>query len=158
MGLGAGGCSYRLESPHLPNEAGTLGLAAVRNRTFTGELDVRLQHRLRSLLLRHPGFQIGQPEHADLVLDVELSDLNVIRARDLASTNLTSVSYRLVGFISLYDRRSSQYYFNRQPVVSTSHQDFDTPVTETPAIRDEGLDDAVEGFARQVEGMLFYTF
>jgi hypothetical protein len=154
----AAGCGYRVDTPRLPGNAGTLAIGVIRNRTFQGELDVRLQHRLRSLLLKHPGFELGPPDHSDLILDIELTQFRVVRGRDLASTNLTNVSFQLVGLVSVYDRRQSRYYVNRQPVNSTSRLDFDSPTVETPAIRDEGLEDAVSSFAIQVENLVFLTF
>jgi hypothetical protein len=154
----AAGCGYRVDTPRLPGNAGTLAIGVIRNRTFQGELDVRLQHRLRSLLLKHPGFELGAPDHSDLILDIELTQFRVVRARDLASVNLNSVSFQLVGLVSVYDRRQSRYYVNRQPVNSTSRLDFDAPTVETPAIRDEGLEDAVLSFATQVENLVFLTF
>lgn len=154
----AAGCGYRVDTPRLPGNAGTLAIGVIRNRTFQGELDVRLQHRLRSLLLKHPGFELGPPDHSDLILDIELTQFRTVRARDLASVNLNSVTFQLVGLVSVYDRRQSRYYVNRQPVSSTSRLDFDAPTVETPAIRDEGLEDAVLSFATQVENLVFLTF
>jgi hypothetical protein len=152
------GCGYSLETPRLPGNAGTLAIGTIRNRTFTGELDVRLQHRLRSLLLKHPGFELSVPERSDLILDIELTEFRAVRARDLATTSLTSVSYQLIGLVSVYDRRHSRYHIRRQPVNSVSRLDFDTPTVETPAIRDEGLEDALQSFSVQVENLLFLTF
>jgi len=151
-------CGYARETPRLPGNAGTIAIAAIRNRTLQGEVDVRLAHQLRSLFLKHPGIQIGPVDHSDLVLDIELTLMRIVRARDLASTNLTSESFQLAGQVSVFDRRTSQYYVYRQSVQSISHLDFDSPTIETPAIRDEGLDDAIKSFAQQVENLLFLTF
>lgn len=156
--LGAVGCAYRLETPRLPGNAGTLFIGVIRNRTFAGELDVRLQHRLRELLLKHPGVELGPMDQSDLILDIELTVFRPVRGRDIASTNLTSVSYQLAGLVSVYDRRQGRYYFKRSPVSVVSVIDFDTPTIETPAIRDEGIEDALQSFALQVENLLFLTF
>ena len=152
------GCGYTRETPRLPGNAGTVAIGNIRNRTLTGAADVRLGHRLRALLLKHPGIQLATPEHSDLVLDIELTLLRVVRARNLATTSLTSVSYQLAGEVSVYDRRTSQYFVFRQLVQSISHLDFDSPTIETPGIRDEGLDDAIQSFATQVENLLFLSF
>jgi len=152
------GCGYSRESPRLPGNAGTVAIGNIRNRTLTGEVDVRLGHRLRALLLKHPGIELAAPEHSDLVLDIELTLLRTVRARNLSTTNLTSVSFQLAGQVSVYDRRTSQYYVFRQTVQSTSRLDFDSPTVETPGIRDEGLDDAIQAFALQVENLLFLSF
>lgn len=152
------GCGYRLDTPRLPDNAGTLAIGTIRNRTFQGELDVRLQHRLRSLLAKHPGFELTTPDHSDLVLDIELTQFRAVRARDLVSTNLTSVSFQILGLVSVYDRRKGKFYIARQPVNSVSTLDFDSPTVETPAIRDEGLEDAIQTFASNVENLLFLAF
>lgn len=152
------GCGYTRESPRLPGNAGTVSIGTIRNRTLTGEVDVRLGHRLRALLLKHPGIELATPDHSDLVLDIELTLLRVVRTRNLATTSLTSVSFQLAGTVSVYDRRTSQYYVYRQTVQSVSRLDFDSPTVETPGIRDEGLDDAIQSFAAQVEDMLFLSF
>ncbi|HUJ76079.1 MAG TPA: hypothetical protein VL359_14540 [bacterium] len=156
--LALAGCSYQLESPRLPGDASTLALGTFNNRTFTGELDIRLQHRLRDLLLRNPGFELTDVSRSDLVLDVEITGLDIARARNLASTNLSSESYTMTGLVSLYDRRARRYEFNGRAVVGSFNLDFDAPTTETPAIRDQGLDGAVQDFARNVEALLFYSF
>lgn len=152
------GCGYARESPRLPGNAGTVAIGTIRNRTLTGEVDVRLAHRLRALLLKHPGIELAVPEHSDLVLDIELTLLSVVRARNLSSTSLTSVSFQLAGQVSVYDRRTSQYYVFRQALQSSSRLDFDSPTVETPGIRDEGLDDAIQSFAAQIENLLFLSF
>jgi len=156
-GLLLAGCRYRVESPRLPGNAGTLAIGLIRNRTFAGELDVRLQHRLRDLLQKHPRVELGTPDHSDLILDIELTQFTVGRGRDLVSTNLTSVSFELVGLVSVFDRRHSQYYVRRYPVSSSSSVDFDAPTVETPAIRDEGIEAALQSFALQVENLLFQS-
>jgi len=153
--LGMSGCAYRMGSPRLPGDAGTLAIAVIRNRTFAGELDVRLQHRLRELLLKHPGVELGPIDHSDLILDIELIQFQPVRTRDIASTNFTSVSYLLSGLVSVYDRRRGVYYFRRSQIAASSKLDFDTPTIETPAIRDEGVEDALNAFALQVENLLF---
>ena len=153
--LGTMGCSYHVGSPRLPGNAGTLAIGVIRNRSFTGELDVRLQHRMRELLLKHPGVQLGPTDHSDLILDIELIQLQPVRSRDIASTNFTSVSYVLSGLVSLYDRRQGRYYYKRSQITVSSTLDFDTPTIETPAIRDEGIEDALNLFALQVENLIF---
>jgi len=158
LALGVAACGYRWESPRLPGNAGTIAIAEIRNRTLTGEVDVRLAHQLRALLLKHPGIQLTTPDHSDLVLDIELTVLRIVRTRDLATTSLTGVSYQLAGQVSVYDRRSRQYYIYHEVLQGISTLNFDSPTVETPAIRDEGLDDAIQDFALKVEDTLFLSF
>jgi len=155
--LGSFGCAYHLATPRLPGNAGTLHIAVIRNRTFTGELDVRLQHDLRELLLKHPGVELGPMDRSDLILDIELTQFRSVYGLNIASTNLSSVTYQLAGLVSVYDRRQSRYYVKKTPISAVSAIDFDTPTVETPAIRDEGIEDALKTFAVQVENLLFQT-
>lgn len=158
VSLTVAACGYHWESPRLPGNAGTIAFADIRNRTLTGEVDVRLAHRLRALLLKHPGIQLTTPDHSDLVLDIELTVLRIVRTRDLATTSLTGVSYQLAGQVSVYDRRTRQYYVYHEGLQGISTLNFDSPTVETPAIRDEGLDDAIQDFALKVEDALFLSF
>jgi hypothetical protein len=154
----AGACGYRLDAPHLPDNASRLAVGVIQNRTATGELDIRLQDKLRTVLLRHPSVMLTSPEFADLVLDVDLATISIARTRNLTATSLSGISYTLAGAVSLYDRRKSRFHFSRVPVSASARLDFDTPIVETPAIRDEGLDELLDNFARQVEALLMSGF
>jgi hypothetical protein len=152
------GCGYRLDTPHLPNNASRLAVAAIRNETATGELDIRLQQFLRSRLLRHTSFDLVALDRGDLSLETVLVELKITRGRNLASTNVSSIVYELKGDASLFDRRSGAYYFLRTPVAVVSRLDFDAPVVETPAIRDEGLTGVLEKFAQRLEALVLLSF
>jgi hypothetical protein len=152
------GCGYHLESPRLPGNAATLSIGSIRNRTQTGEVDVRLAHQLRTLFLKHPGMQFVAPDRGEIVVDIELTQLRVVRARDLATTNINNEQFQLVGILSVYDRIHSRYYVYHQAIQSFSRLDFDSPTIETPAIRDQGLDAAILGIAEQIESAVFVSF
>jgi hypothetical protein len=151
-------CGYTLGSPRLPGNASRLALAPIRNRTLTGEVDVRLGHELRQLLLRHPGIVLTDINSSELIMDIEITYMQVLRVRDLEAVNVSNITYSMYGLVSLYDRRAHRYSFSRVPVSSFAHQDFDSPVTETPAVRDEGLNIAVNSFAQRIETVLFTSF
>lgn len=156
--LGLGACGYRLDSPRLPDNAGTLFIAPIRNRTTTGELDIRLAHLLRSRLLRHASFDLAAQEAADMTLDVQLTELRVTRVRDLTSTSVSSIVYTLKGEASLLDRRTRRYYFQRVAVMANSRLDFAAAVVETPAIQDEGLTGVLDKFAERLEALVLPGF
>jgi hypothetical protein len=152
------GCGYHLDSPHLPNEAGTLSFAPIRNQSSTGELDIRLQDLLRARLVRHSNVNLVPVTRSDVSLTITLIDLRISRATDLTTTSVSSINYDLRGEVSLLDRRSGSYYFYRYPVAVTSRVDFDTPVVETPAIRDEGLTGILDAFSKRVETLVLLDF
>ncbi len=154
----AAGCGYSLDSPRLPDNAGTLAISAIRNQTTTGELDIRLQHLVRARMLRHASLDLVPIERSDMSVEILLADLAITRARSLTSTTVSSITYALRGDVSLLDRRSATYHFYKQPVTSQYSLNFDTPVVETPAIRDEGLTGVLDAFAQRVETLVLLSF
>lgn len=156
--LALAACGYRLDSPRLPDNAGTLFIAPIRNRTTAGELDIRLRQLLRHRLLRHASLDLAAQETADMTLEVQLIELRVTRVRDLASTSVSSIVYDLKGEASLLNRRTRGYYFQRLPVTVSSQLDFASAVVETPAIRDEGLMGVLDKFAERLETLVLLGF
>jgi len=156
--LALGGCGYGLDSPRLPQGAGTIAIAAIRNRTTTGELDIRLAQLLRYRLSRHSTFSLAPEDSADVVLQVTLNDLKINRSRDLTSTNVSAIAFTLTGPVSLLDRRRSAYYLFNVQVSGSGRLDFDTPTSETPAIRDQGLTEVLNDYANSVEALLLRNF
>jgi hypothetical protein len=97
-------------------------------------------------------------DRSDMSLEVLLVELAITRARSLTSTNISSIVYALRGEASLLDRRNATYSFYRQPVSATYQLDFDAPVTETPAVRDQGIDGVLDLFAKRVETLVLLSF
>lgn len=155
--LGAG-CGYRMETPTLPGNARSLGIGQIRNLTYTGELDVRLKNALRNQLLRNPGFLLTSPERSELVLEISLDELKVSRPLDVADTELSALVYRLRGTVTVYRMGPEKLEILKKRITAGSRLDFDIPVLETPAVRDEIRDDVIVAFAVKVEEALYQHF
>ncbi len=158
-GLLASGCGYRMETMGLPGQAGSLGIGTIRNLTYSGGLDVHLKKLLRNRLLRNPNFKLTTPEQSELVLEIELTDLQVGRALDVSDTDISSLSYRLEGRMSLRRGREGEkkVILNRN-LTAYSILSFSLPVIETPEVRAEIAEDVLEVFVDQVENSLYSHF
>lgn len=159
LALGAG-CGYRQDVPRLPGGARTIALQAIANHTTTGELDVRLRAQLEHRLAQQAHLRVTAPAQATLLLSVRLDTLTVSRVLDPAIASQRSLTHTLTGHVTLLDRHSGRKFLADE-AVSVSVQRLHDPgvvETETPAIRDEALDDTLAAFAAQVERRLFRTF
>jgi hypothetical protein len=153
-----GACGYRMDTVGLPDNAKSLGIGQIRNYTYTGELDVRLKHELRRKLLRNPAFTLTSPEHSELVLEVSLTRLTVSRPLDVSDTDLSALLYRLRGSVSVFRTFPERRLVLKQRITTIVRLDFDRPVMETPAVRDEINEDVVIAFAAEIEQALFRHF
>lgn len=154
----AAGCGYRQDSPTLPGGARSLGIDVIHNQTFRGGVDVMLQKALRRLLLRNPALRLTSPVRGDLLLVVQLQDLTITRARSLTDTSISSLSYGLSGRMALYDNRDNAREVLSEDVSASAVLTFTRPVIETPSVQDEGLEDVIAAFAREVEARLYRSF
>ncbi len=152
------GCGYQMEAQHLPQNASTLAIGAVRNRTFTGELDLRLKDQLRRRLMRNPSFALTAAEGSELILEIDLTHAAFIRALDVSNTNLSSLSMRLRGRVRLRGTGAEAKLIRSQAISVGVTLSFDQPVIETPAVRDEITGDAIAAFVERVEAMLYGNF
>ena len=81
------------------------------------------------------------------------------RGRDLTTTNVSSfIVYDLKANASLLDRRTKTYFFLHTSVNASFRLDFDAPVIETPAIRDEGLTGVLDKLAQRLESLVMLGF
>lgn len=154
----AAGCGYHMERRRLPDGARHLALEVVRNRTFTGELDVRLRAELRRLLFRDAGIRLTSRAESEQVLEITLTDIAVSRARSLDATDVSQLGYTLSGEMTLLETRSGRPLIDGQRVVGRSSLDFRRARIESPAVRDEGINDALADFARNVRDRLLLNF
>lgn len=152
------GCGYEMDAPRLPNDRRTIAVEPIRNRTFEAELDVRLQQQLRRRLFRTAGIRVVPPERSDLVLDIELRQLALNRARDITSTDVTSLVYQLSGTMTLRDAGSGKLIFERLPISVSSSYQLPEASIETPAVSDEALNNTIAAFADAVIQELLRSF
>ena len=153
-------CGYSMDSPGLPAQHRTLAVNTIRNATFTAELDVRLQRELRRLLFRDAGIHVVPQSGTDLVLQIEVSEIRVSRRRSVDDTSVGQLTYNLNGLVSLREISSGRFLISRRAIAANSRLDFDeeAETLETPAVRDEGLNDAIELFAARVVDALLVDF
>lgn len=156
--LAAGGCGYGQDVPRLPAGAESVALQPVRNLTDQAELDVRLRGKLLQRLQRHAHVRIVPEETSTLLLTVQLDGFSISRVLDPALSVDRSFVYTLRGRITLVDQRSGRALISNQSVIARAGILYAGGVLETPAIRDEGIDDVLDGFAEQVEHRLFLSF
>lgn len=156
--LWVGGCGYGGDPARLPGNAASLAIGAVRNLTYTGELDLRLIGALRARLSNNPSFLLGPPEQSELVLEVELKELRVSRARAVSSTNLTSMTSVLTGRIVLRHQGPGGRAILQQDISASSVLIFAESIVMTPAVKEQATDRVVAAFAERVEERLYSHF
>jgi hypothetical protein len=152
------GCGYHQDVPALPGGAHTLALQRVANLTDTGELDVRLRALLQQRLAQQAHVRVLPPERSALGLSLALDAFAIDRALDPAITSDRSFQYSLNGRMTLIELSSGRKLIDNEAVSASVQRLYAPAVQETPAIRDEGINDVLAAFAEAVERRLFRTF
>ncbi|MDH4120363.1 MAG: LPS assembly lipoprotein LptE [Deltaproteobacteria bacterium] len=159
LGLAAlGGCGYSLETVRLPAQAATLGLGSVTNHTFQGELDLRMNRALQRRVMAIGSADLVSPNDSDLVLEVDLTRFDVSRFRDISQNNAYTFQFTLSGTMTLRDRRNGRVLLDHQPVEGTARLDFTVLTMETPALRDQGIELAVNRLADIIVQRMYNTY
>ena len=156
--LGLGACGYRMEGQFLPDNLSTISIGDIPNRTFTGELDVRLKHELRRKLTRNPNLRLVAENQGELTLEVQLNHASFSRHLDVSRTDLSSLRMSLSGRVTLRRTDAEPRIVRSQDISVSTALGFDQPVIETPAVRDEITNDAIVLFVKQVESMIYASF
>ena len=151
-------CGYSMDAPGLPAKHRTLAVDTIQNKTFTAELDVRLQREVRRLLLRDAGIHVVPMSQTDLVLRVTLDELRISRARNITDTSVGTFAVSISGSVSLWEVSSRTYLINNRKVSARSRLSFSERTLETPAVRDEGINDALALFAERVVQTILVDF
>lgn len=151
-------CGYRQEVPGLPGGATRLAIAPVQNATYESELDIRLRARLDKRLRSHAHLRLVDRPRAELVLEVGLQELTIMRTIETIAPRRKVLTFTLTGRVSLMDRRSDDYVLSDSPVTATEQVAVAEAALETPAIRYDGIDKVVAAFAEEVEAMLLRHF
>lgn len=154
--LALAGCGYEQNRPRLPGKAERLTIGLVQNRTYTGELDVRLREEIRKRLLLNDAVVLTSPEQSELTLELDLNRLDITRTRDLSNTNVSGLTFALTGRMVVVATRDRTRRYMNEPIAVTTSLSFDRPVIETPSVRDEGISDLLRAFAREVELRLLW--
>ena len=156
--LSLGACGYRMEGQYLPDNLSTISIGAIHNRTFTGELDVRLKHELRRKLTRNPNLRLVPENQGELTLEVQLNNASFSRHLDVSRTDLNSILMSLSGHVTLRRTDAQPRIVRSQDISVSTALGFDQAVIETPAVRDEITNDAIVLFVERVESMIYASF
>lgn len=156
--LSLGACGYRMDGQFLPDNLSTISIGAIQNRTFTGELDVRLKHELRRKLTRNPNLRLVAEHQGELTLEVRLNQASLSRHLDVSRTDLSSLSMSLSGRVTLRRTDAQPRIVRSQDISVSTSLGFDQPVIETLAVRDEITNDAIVLFVERVESMIYASF
>ena len=155
---GATGCGYTMDAPGLPEGHRTLAVDTVRNETFTAEVDVRLQRELRRQLFRDAAIRVVSPTQTDLLLQITVKSASASRSRGVNDTSVSKLAYNLSGSMTLLEQSSGRLLVDRKPVSGTSRLNFAERTVETPAVREEGLNDAITALAGSIVQELLVDF
>ena len=147
-----------MEGEYLPDNLSTLSIGAIHNRTFMGELDLRLKHELRRKLLRNPNFRLMPKGRGELTLAISLTKAEFVRSLDTSDIDISSLRVRLAGTVVLRRTDSKPRLMRERTISVTSLIRFDQPVIETPAVRDEVINDAIVAFVERVESLIYMNF
>ena len=147
-----------MEGEYLPENLSSISIGAVRNRTFTGELDVRVKHELRRKLMRNPHLRLLVRGQGELTLEIELTNASFTRFLDVSNTDLNSLRLRLDGRVLLFRTGDKRKVVRSQQISVSTVLGFDQPVIETPAVKDEITNDAIVLFVERVESVIYTSF
>ena len=157
VALPAAGCGYRQDIPRLPGGARSLSVEAIRNYTDMGELDVRLRAHLRQRLAQQAHISLLPAAQGALVLSIDLDRFTLARTLDPTLAIERTFTYTLTGRLTRVDPRTGVRHLNGEAITVSAARAY-PPVLETPAIRDEGINDLLAAFAEQVEQRLLRAF
>jgi len=151
-------CGYRQDVPTLPGGANALHLQRVTNLTDTGELDVRLRAEMERRFSQQAHLRLTASERSALALGVVLYNFKIDRSLDPAINAERTFFYSLSGAMTLTDQRTGRKLIDGASIHVEVFRLYAPSVRETPAIRDEGLNDVLARFAEEVEKRLIRTF
>lgn len=151
-------CGYQQDRPALPAAAHSLGVGPVINLTGTGELDVRLRALLLEKFATHAHIRLGGPSNSDLELRVTLNSFQITRALDTVIGTDRAFGFSLAGSLKLIDNRSGKTLIASHPFQAGLTRYYAPSVLETPAIRDEGMQDVLKTAAEQVVNRVLLVF
>ena len=92
------------------------------------------------------------------MLQVTVTHLTTSRARSVNETGVRRLRYVVSGKMSLLDTNSGELLVDRKQVSGNSRLDFAERTLETPAVRDEGLNDAIAALADRIVQELLADF
>jgi len=155
------GCGYVIEgsNPVLPNEAKTIAILPIQNRTFKAGLETDLVERLSRLLRSNSSVKIVTSGQADLRLRITLLKLETSSSgmsKEKISSGMKAI---LQGEIMLEDLRTGRKVWEEKMLkVNLSESgDNDSDTVSTISLS-ESIRELIKQFAKKLYDELFTTF
>lgn len=163
MLIGLAACGYQLEgtNPQLPSDATTLAIVPIQNQTFQAGLETRLMLRLRQLFRNNSSVELGTPQDADLVLDIQLQTLDAKQTSVSADGSTVVLQLELKGIVVLNDRKQNIVLWNEKGLNARGillYEQGETSTGLTGSTIGRGLDEVTNAFAKLVYERIFFRF
>ena len=155
------GCGYVIEgsNPVLPNEAKTIAILPIQNRTFKAGLETDLVEQLSRLLRSNSSVKILTSGQADLRLRITLLKLETSSSgmsKEKISSGMKAI---LHGEVMLEDLRTGRKVWEEKMLqVNLSESgDNDSDTVSTISLS-ESIRELIKQFAKKLYDQLFTTF
>lgn len=155
------GCGYVLEggNPPLPEDARSIGVAPIQNRTFEPELETQLIEQLKVRLRANSSVTLLRHGQADLSLNIILLELKTINTGLDAIQNTKGVKYALSGRVRLIKRKTGQLLWEEKSMqveFADSASGFSPSLSEVLVARN--LRELTRLYAEKIYERLFVRF
>jgi len=154
-------CGYVIEgsNPVLPNEAKSLSVLPIQNRTFKAGLETDLSEQLKGLLQSNSSVKLLPAGQADLKLSVTLLNLGLPSSglsRDQISTGTQAV---LKGKAFLKDRRTGNTVWEEKMIQVNIAESEGNQIENTSSLSLSGnIRELINRFAQNLYDRIFTNF
>ena len=154
-------CGYVIEgnNPVLPNDAKSLSVIPIQNRTFKAGLETDLSEQLKGLLQSNSSVKLLPAGQADLKLSVTLLNLELPSSglsKDQISTGTQAI---LKGKASLEDRRSGNTVWEENMIQVKIAESEGNQIENTSSLTLSGnIRELINRFAQNLYDRIFTNF
>jgi len=154
-------CGYVIEgnNPVLPNDAKSLSVIPIQNRTFKAGLETDLSEQLKGLLQSNSSVKLLPAGQADLKLSVTLLNLELPSSglsKDQISTGTQAI---LIGKASLEDRRSGNTVWEENMIQVKIAESEGNQIENTSSLTLSGnIRELINRFAQNLYDRIFTIF
>jgi hypothetical protein len=154
-------CGYVIEgnNPVLPNDAKSLSVIPIQNRTFKAGLETDLSEQLKGLLQSNSSVKLLPAGQADLKLSVTLLNLELPSSglsKDQISTGTQAI---LIGKASLEDRRSGNTVWEENMIQVKIAESEGNQIENTSSLTLSGnIRELINRFAQNLYDRIFTNF
>lgn len=163
LGFLISACSYQLEgsNPALPSGKEKIAIIPIQNQTLQAGLDTRLMRHLRELFRSNTSVQLKNIQDADLILEINLTDLDSQQTSISADGLTVAIELDLEGSVILRDRSNNETLWRERQLGAKGSLLFEKGESSTGltgSTLGRGLDAVTEAFAKRVYERIFYHF